>query len=280
MTAVAHLSSFYSAAPIVLWVEDVVTRDYLTKVWGDPAEIAFFIAGGNTAVRPAVETARREGIGHVFGLIDRDFGHTNIASWANLGADIRIFYPPRHEIENYTLDAAALAGCSLHNRRRTGAQITTRLEELVAQQPAWLACRRVVTEMRTDVLGNFPEHPSLAHVTTVAQAEQHITGSDWFAQIAGRVGTWATAGHVSARLRAAEANFTAALASGAWLMDFSGKEIFRRVREYVYQPPQNPGSPDSDFAKTIGEWQLTNNVVPADLTQLHSALRVRVGLAP
>ena len=32
MTAVAHLNALYSAARIVLWVEDPVTRDYLTKV--------------------------------------------------------------------------------------------------------------------------------------------------------------------------------------------------------------------------------------------------------
>ncbi|WP_088259745.1 hypothetical protein [Fimbriiglobus ruber] len=80
MTAVAHLSSLYSAAPIILWVEDSVTHDYLTKVWADPPEFRLYIAGGNTSIHAAVSAAEREAIDHVFGLVDLDFGQTNQAN--------------------------------------------------------------------------------------------------------------------------------------------------------------------------------------------------------
>ncbi|MFO0877583.1 MAG: hypothetical protein U0840_09425 [Gemmataceae bacterium] len=279
MTAVAHLNALYSAARIILWVEDPITRDYLTRVWGDPPEIAFLISGGNASISPTVQAAEREGIGHVFGLVDRDFGRTNMASWNN-PAGPRLFYLPRHEVENYALDASAIEGCGLNNRGRSVADVDTELSRLAALQPIWLACRRVLTEIRRAVLDNYPAHPTTVAMPTVAAAEQHIVGSPWFAQLPATAHQWTQPGAVLAALQAAETGYNADLASGNWRVEFSGKEIFRRVRDYVYQPPQNPGTPDSDFAKAIGEWQQANNQVPADLAQLRSALRARVGLSP
>jgi hypothetical protein len=103
MTTAAHLGAMFAAAPIVVWVEDSLTRDYLSKAWNDDLDIVFFLAGNSAAVRPIVETARGEGINHVFGIVDRDLGTTNRAKWPN----VMIFRLPRHELENYLLDQAA-----------------------------------------------------------------------------------------------------------------------------------------------------------------------------
>ena len=71
MTAATQLGSMFNVAPIIVWVEDSLTRDYLSKVWNDDPEIAFFLAGNSTAVRPVVEAARFENLNHVFGIVDR-----------------------------------------------------------------------------------------------------------------------------------------------------------------------------------------------------------------
>ncbi|MDB5312342.1 MAG: hypothetical protein JWO38_6544 [Gemmataceae bacterium] len=278
MTAVAHLAALYSAAPIILWVEDPITRDYLTKVWDDPPEISFLIAGGKASVRPTVSAAEQEGISHVFGLADRDFGHSNIANWNAAGT--RVFYLPRHEIENYTLDVPAIHGCALHNRGRSVADVATELNRLAMTQPIWLACRRVISDLREEIQGDFPGHPALVAVTTLLLAEQHIVASNWFTQLSVRAATWTRPGYLATKLQDAERAFNAARVNGTWLSEFSGRELFRPLRSYVYQPPRLPGNPDSDFAKAVGEWQQANNAGPADLTQLRSALRIKVGLPP
>lgn len=278
MTSVSHLNALYSAAPIVLWVEDAVTRDYLKKGWGDPSEIEFLVAGGNEAIPPTVQAAVREGITHVYGVVDRDFSNSNISGWSN--PDLRVFRLPRHEIENYCLDSVAIQGCGLNNRKRDQTQVNAELLRLANLQPSWLACRRVLWRMRADIQQDFPSHPNIVDVSTTLQAEQHSVNSSWYTQLTTRSSQWAQPTTVRNELLAAEADHLAAIGSGAWLGEFSGKEIFRQIRSFVYQPPQNPGSRDSDFAKSIGDWQFSNNQLPPDLNQLRSALRVRVGLPP
>lgn len=277
MTGISHLNSLYAAAKIILWVEDSLTRDYLAKGWGDPAEIAFLISGGNSSIRPAVQAAERDNYKHVFGLVDRDFGYTNYTSW-NTPSGSRIFTLPRHEIENYALDANAIAGCSLNNRSRSVSDIEDELQRLAKLQPTWLACRRVLVKIRETLQHDYPSHPSATSIPTIADAESHIVSSQWFGELPLRSYRWTTPGTVRAELHNAEAEYLAELNNGDWFATFSGKEIFRRVRDFVYQPPQKPGSPDNDFAKAIGDWQLSNNLVPADLIDLRQALRARVGL--
>lgn len=156
MTGISHLNSLYAAAKIILWVEDSLTRDYLAKVWGDPAEIAFLISGGNSSIRPAVQAAERDNYKHVFGLVDRDFGHTNHSSWHNPSGS-RIFTLPRHEIENYALDANAITECVLNNRGRSVSDIEDELRRLAELQPSWLACRRVLVNIsKVPVHGVLP----------------------------------------------------------------------------------------------------------------------------
>jgi hypothetical protein len=111
MNVASHLAAIYTA-PLVLWVEDPLTRDYLDAIWTDP-DIRFLIAGGNESIPTVVEGARSDGHAHVFGFIDRDFRTSNRARWANPASRVSVFIPEAHEVENYLLDVDALAGCAL-----------------------------------------------------------------------------------------------------------------------------------------------------------------------
>ena len=75
------ISTLYSA-PIVLWVEDEITRDYLSEVWQGNPLVKFCIAGGSENIKGVVHDARSSGFVHVFGLIDRDFGDSNRDRWS------------------------------------------------------------------------------------------------------------------------------------------------------------------------------------------------------
>src|SRR5438093_2121566 len=103
------VSSLYTP-PAVLWVEDQASYEYLLVVWSDP-QIRLLIGGGRDGVRGMVNQARSERHTHVFGLIDRDFDASNRGRWASPATCPSVFRPEVHEIENYLLDADALAGC-------------------------------------------------------------------------------------------------------------------------------------------------------------------------
>ncbi len=79
------LTSLYNA-PINLWVEDPLVREYLSRLWNDPG-IKFLIAGGNEGVRSIVKDAEDHGYPNIFGLIDRDYRATNRADWQNRSRD-------------------------------------------------------------------------------------------------------------------------------------------------------------------------------------------------
>jgi hypothetical protein len=103
------LSTLYRGT-INLWVEDELTREYLSEIWNDPS-VAFLIGGGNEGVRAIVEDAEKAGYRSVFALVDRDYRPSNQAGWLDPSKTFRTFILPVHEVENYLLDAAALASC-------------------------------------------------------------------------------------------------------------------------------------------------------------------------
>jgi len=69
------------------------------------------------------------------------------------------------------------------------------------------------------------------------------------------------------------------LARGDWRRDFSGKELFRNVRDWVYEGGGGSSSArDGDLAKAVGFWQRSNTAVPEEVLDLHASLRARAGL--
>ena len=78
--------------PINLWVEDEVTRTYLSEIWNNPA-VAFLIGGGNEGVRAIVNDAEAFGFANVFALIDRDFRANQQTVLASPGQDVSYASP-------------------------------------------------------------------------------------------------------------------------------------------------------------------------------------------
>ncbi len=103
---------------IHLWVEDELTRAYLSAIWNNP-DVAFFIGGGNEGVQAIVKDAEQAGFSNVFALIDRDFRESNKANWMDPNKTFRTFVLSVHEIENHLLDASALSATRFNNLNKT-----------------------------------------------------------------------------------------------------------------------------------------------------------------
>ena len=91
MTLGSHLAPLLSQWPVIVWVEDRLTRAYLQDIWqADNALVQILVAGGNEAVAGVVHDLRVLGHANVFGFADRDFRSTNRDKWLILNSEIEI----------------------------------------------------------------------------------------------------------------------------------------------------------------------------------------------
>lgn len=181
MKVPSDLDGLLVARPIVLWVEDWLTKEYLARIW-QPQDALFqiLVAGGHDSVRAIVRHLRIHDYNRVFGFQDRDFGRSNQPNWSRQ-TDIEVYVGSRLEIENYLLDWAALAGCAINQRfQRTAEQIRQRAESYAGNLVWWMACRQVITHYRERLFADFLRHPNIGHVNSQNEAEDYIRGQEWF----------------------------------------------------------------------------------------------------
>lgn len=275
MAGYTDLSASYSRTPIIVWVEDELTKHYLTEIWNDN-DIGFLVAGSNEAVHAVVRDARDAELIHVFGIVDRDFGLSNVDKWMNTSSMVKVFRLPVLEIENYLLDAGLIAECSANFNRRTEDQIEQKLAAHARQMVCWLACRDVLSEYHDDIARDFPKHPK-QNIQTLNDAEGYIRSQTWFKEIAVRVADLAI--HLMNKLQAAEETRKAQLERGEWRREYAGKELFREVRGYVFQGGKGSHSQkDIALARSIATVQIEKSTIPAELRMLQTALKSRVGI--
>lgn len=178
-------------------------------------------------VQAIVNDAERAGYPNVFAVIDRDFRRTNKANWSGPGKRPRRFILSVHEIENYLLDAPALAACRLNNRNKTVAEIEAMMATEARRFCWWAACRDVVAEMRRRFREGFLGDPS-RDVVTETQARDHICQSPWFQKLPEEIGR-TTEADIHQLLADAHRAADQSLADGSWRTEFAGKEIFRHI---------------------------------------------------
>jgi hypothetical protein len=264
-----------------LWVEDQLASSYLKVCWNDDPDVLFLIAGGNEHVAAVVKHAEQSGYENVVGFIDRDFRQSNRADWSNAAKQFRCYVPEVHEVENYLLNYTALAGNITNTGGRTAAEIEARLLKRANELQWWMACRTVIMEFRSEFRESFLEHPKCPQVTDLYSAEQCIVGQAWFQNLAARTAAATAVGQITSRLNAAFVVVASQTANDSWRREYSGKELFRDVRGWLYTKPPRPASPsehDRDVAKAVAQWQVDHGTVPLEVIELRIAIRQRVGL--
>jgi hypothetical protein len=282
MRTTSDLQPFLSQKPIVLVVEDRVTKVYLAEAWG--ADEQFFnilTVGGSKTVEGVVEDLRKHRHNNVFGFVDRDFGDTNYDRWS-LNGEHEVLRASFHEIENVLLDWPALAGCEINQSRRRAKSLAYIEETAMIEarrQPWWLACRRCLASWQRNLCQGFPTAPKLADVTDLGAAFRHLAGSNWLGSLRERTQETLDREALQAELREAHAAYERDLASDNWKASFSGKEVFHVLVSRIHDVPRSVSrEADVDLAKSVGRWQYENSAVPAEIEQLKAALMGRVGL--
>ena len=270
---------------INLWVEDELTKEYLEVVWGSTPDVVILTAGGSGGVRAMLEDVRKIGHINVFGLIDGDFQHGNIARWQQPGERFGPIVLPVHEIENYLLDPDALVGCSCHNLNRSAAWIADEIKRRARELTWWKACKEVLASLSDLIRADFPKDPKCHAIMNENQALSHILDypGAWVSDLPSKLEQFSKASirdKLIESKRLADEQITDN--RGQWKTQFPGREIFRHIRGQIYKPTQDTtkkADPDVDVAKAVARWQFENKTIPPDLTILLDVLRHRVGLS-
>jgi hypothetical protein len=274
------LSALYGSQPLVVWVEDEATRIALTAAWpGDP--VAIHVGGGNDTVRGVVEDAWRGGLTHVFGVVDRDDGRSNIGKWPTPPKDLHVYVLPSPEVETLALDPWSLSECAYNTAARTEAEIEAKLNSIVVGMRWWAACCAVIMQVREKRNSGFPSLPPVERATNAAEALACITSAGWFSTTAATLPGYASPTWLAATLQAEETLVAAAIAAGTWRTAMPGKQVFQRISDFVFTKG-SAGVADKHTAllQAVIQQQATAGRLPPELSQLRTSLRGRVGLPP
>ena len=277
----ATVLDLYDVSRPTLWVEDELTRLFLTEIWSD-RQIRVVTAGGRGGVDFLVSGAPRGLVGKtVVGLVDRDFSPDNRDSWGN--HDTRILRTPAHELENHLLDFGILGALS----GETPATIEGVARACAAAIKWWMVCKTARYEVFGAVSAYFPGEPAAVAMDQQA-ATDHLVNSNYWREHRQALATY-TAPYLAQRVTEIGADYDAHLASGEWVRSFSGKEIFRRVRGEIrglaaMAKAETPAANDEDLAVRIAREARKPAFAQsptADLfKEMRAVLRTRAGLPP
>lgn len=260
-----------------IWVEDDLTRAYLGIAW-HLRGAKFLVCGGVDAVSPAVENAQGRGILNVFGIIDGDFEALDVSRW-NSAFVLRL---PVHEIENFMLDPEAIARCDMNTNRRQTQQIELHMHDRASELIWWMATCSVIKRIRHCCLDEFIARPKPANATSRNAACEHLHRAPWFPAFRDSSKQIVKPELIEAWLDEAAGNYRRQLSSSDWKRTFSGKELFRHTRGFVFDDAKSElkgAMLDVDLAKIIARWQLTNNKVPGEVLLLRDTIKQRLNLA-
>lgn len=271
-----HGSELYKNAPVYLWVEDEETRTYLDAAWGNDDTIGILVAGGCENIAAVVHAARNDGLSHVFGYRDRDFGESNCDLWS--APPNGVFVMKAFEIENLLLDPEAMTACRLKTSLKTSVDFRNEMKALASKFDWWMACRQTIVDLRAVIGAQFIEHPNHAKVATFDQARDVIASSTWWRDVRPSIVSKVELAHTENLLKKHYAAYNKMLDSDEWKSRFSGKEVLLEMRGRVWTRKQK-ADPEGrrDFYKAIGEAQLSLGSVPEEIIKLKKALRAQAG---
>jgi hypothetical protein len=279
VTATSDLPAIYSSHPLVLWVEDEETRTYLSTAWQD-GDIKLLVAGGYANIDTIVKAAEKDDIPWVFGVRDRDFWRSNRARWTADRA-LRVFTGDTFEIENWLLDATAMAACDVNTAEKDAVTLQGELDALAAPLAWWMSCRKTIVHFRDAVTKDSIEHPTRGAVTSKPLALSKIVGSSWWTTTLPALGQTVTEAEADRLLDLHHQEYTSALQDGTWRTCFSGKEILGEMRSRLWtRRPEGGLGGKLRLVRSIADAQRTLNRVPEEIQALHAVLRARVDLPP
>lgn len=281
----SSIPAFYHAARVNLWVEDPLTRDYLSAVWPD-APFHYLIAGGKEGARAMAMRAQAERVSlSVFAIVDRDLGTDNEVRWSDPGWTAVVYRPRVLEVENFLLDEASLAQAAGNAKALPAAELHRLLLARAQHLTWWMTCKRVLAELNAIRNGPFPPdqsaHPDATGggVSSEAQAVALLRDCAWATTTLAELGRELADAALRQRVQRAHQEVQSWLTGEDWRDRFSGKELFDWVYGQVRDGARGRRAATREaLAAEVGSIQRRDGRVPPSLVALEASIRRRAGV--
>lgn len=266
------IDALYNVAPIILWVEDELTKIYLNEVWNAPT-IGILVGGGHEIISAVVEDAKRRGRDFVFGLRDRDFGPTNRPRWND--PTTKMFTLETFEVECFLLDPQSIAACDLNTSTRADPEIQQKILQIAQDFDWWMACRHVISNLREARQTDFPSHPKPQQINNQQDAQAFLLNSPWITTTVPLLSTQIAASKIQSDLQANQTFYQNQIQANNFCA-LSGKEIYNQIITWIWTKRRPKRNLDITLAKSIAAAQITHNAIPKELEELRNALLARL----
>lgn len=259
---------------VVVWVEDELTREVLTILWGS-CRLHVAIAGSKAGVSALVAGAPPALKGRVYGVDDLDFAKSNRSSWGS--ADV--LHLDVHEAENLVLDSECMASIA----RERGATVTPEefdaaMRGVASGMVPWMACRATLREISEGL--RFPDDPRVAEVPDLDAAVRHIQSHPAWSQSPTTWTRWSSTPTLRGALDGWERLYRDSIGEPSWCDRFSGKEILRalwsdrrlRLDGTPRKVVRTSAERDLDVARSIAHRMVAMGRVPTMVMELRDTL--------
>ncbi len=253
--------------PIKVYVEDALTKEYLSIIWADSlSALNIKVAGNVFAVRSLVayENADKQAC---WGIVDRDY------RWDAPTSKNNIFTLSKHEIENYLLDAKAISQSDFNAKQKLSEDaIQTRIDTFIIDNKFWFACCYLLSKLNLLVTQDFPPNPNRTIILDTQAILRYINDSGYHQSVSEKLQT------IDPKLIASHVSDIVKEIEQVYIDDeqhdlFPGKEVFRDIRGTL--PGSNYADKltmDIDLAKEIAVYQVKANRIPVELTSIKNSM--------
>lgn len=246
-----------------IFVEDELTRQYLSELWRlQLSALHFVTAGSILSVKSLAKLYKDRGL-KCWGIVDRDY------KWSDEPIKNNVITLKKHEIENYLLDPEAIHDSDFnHKRKLSKDEIANRIETYIQAGKYWFACCYILADLDLSLRKGFPPAPKKSDITDIDSIVRYISDSRFTINLANKlhdIEQDKLKNHVQDKLSDIEAMYQ----EGKQIDFFPGKAALNKIRSELHKPSGNASkATDIDFAKEIAQKQLERNRIPEELLQI------------
>lgn len=256
----SSMPAFYNAGLIHIWVEDTLTRDYLTALWPN-APFNYLVAGGLQGVSSMANQAAAEHLPiPVFGICDRDMGKDNESKWADPTWTGVVYRPSVLEVENFLLDEVCINAAATNDVHLDATTIKQKMLARATELVWWMTCKKVLAEINQIRNNSFPPDKSGQKVYSEDDAVALLRDCDWTTQTLPLLNAQLTEPELRKRVRSAHQDVLAWIDGEDWRTQFSGKELFNWVYGQVSSGAGRRRATINALAAEIGALQVEKTV--------------------
>jgi hypothetical protein len=250
-----------------IFVEDELTRQYLSELWRFQLSSLHFVTAGSILSVKSLAKSYKDRELKCWGIVDRDY------RWTAEHIRNNVITLQKHEIENYLLDPESIHHSDFnYNLKLSQDDIADRIKDFVNNSKYWFTCCYILADLDLTLRKGFPPAPKNSEITDIDSIVCYITNSRFTEDLANKLHNIKQdklQNYVQDKLNRIEEIYQ----TERHIDLFPGKTVLNNIRSVLHRNSySNSQASNIDFAKEIAQKQLERKRIPEELLQIREAI--------